>query len=190
MKRDQESIWLDARKCFYPRPTEDNLKLIRLELLHIAEIYRENRNIQTPEFIVTVAYRFEERPEQEHEIVCPPPRLRGRPKNHAANMLVYDCRELLIRYGCSNFAASGNRKKSTGKRYDSRLEKLVNLVHELAEFPPSGGWRQRVEDAPNWQWQYLLLHGPGAYQRTVPLALKQFWTLFSEIPFPEDPNEK
>lgn len=172
MGRDRETILKEALKRFYrnPRLEDEALLAIRAEIENLAEIYQENLRSQVCQssIISSWKFRFEGQPDTLQERSFPVPRRRGRPKDLAANRLVFDCRNLLIQNGCIH-SASGNRE------YESKLQQLVEHVHELSGLPPRLGWRDRAEAAGSWRWQFQLAYGPESLPTSTPLDLKRVW---------------
>lgn len=185
MGRDRETILKEALKCFIRRPRleDEALLAVRAEIENLAEIYQENLRSQVcqPTFTSSWRFRFEGQSDTLQERGIPVTRRRGRPKNIAANMLVFDCRNLLIQNGCIH-SASGNRS------YQSNLQRLVEHVHELSGLPPRRGWRDRAEAAGGWRWQFQLTYGLETLPISTPLDLKRMWDCIAMTNFGTDPE--
>ena len=77
---------------------------------------------------------------------------RGRPREFAADVLVDQCRDMLLTHGC-DFAACHDHI------FESPLVSLSILVHELSGLPPGSGWRKRAENASDAVWRLKLRFG-------------------------------
>lgn len=176
MNRDQESILQEALKCFKPRLTVEQKCEVRDELIYLASVYRNNSTPVQSDISVTITYFLEREGQPPEKVIrqIPPPKRPGRPRNYAADRLVYDCKTLLKQYNCRHYA--------TGDRYTykSPLSNLARLVHELAGFPSIGGWQNRAEIITKFQRLLPLLSGENAPPKTLSFKMDQIFQLIAE----------
>lgn len=176
MNRDQETILQEALKCFKPRLTDEQKCEVHDELIHLASVYRNNSTPVQSDISMTIAYFFEREGQPPEKVIrqFPTPKRPGRPRNYAADRLVYDCKKLLKQYDCRYYA--------TGDRYTykSPLSNLARLVHELAGFPSMGGWQNRAEIITKFQRQFSLLCGENAPPETLSFKVDQVFQLIAE----------
>lgn len=167
MNRNQEIILDEALRCFYPR-LEDTLRPEAVAALkELADDYRvtvENGVQAFPPVRKLIDGVFESPDAYQarcQETQFPSgPRGKGRPRSFAADVLVYFCREMLIKFGCNSSAPRRSHDAP------SNLEKLAILVHELAGLSPRKGWRQRAEDASDAVWRLQLILGKVGFPAT------------------------